>query len=323
MHREWSRRCSRLRSRKVLRTRSHSLPGNPWCPRCRPCLCSSCQYTALWERRRAATHTGCHAIRPGVQAVSGRQHCSSVVKAKRAVVARGDEGHVVLMATVHFHNLLVASEGEDRCSPELTRAQVQDMHGQADGHGVCWVGDPLLVGDEKIILDTFAVSPLVPHLQVCGAKGLHEPVGLAGGLRRGAYDVVTIYINIALVHVGGCGLKAITSAIPWADGLPLQVVGLAHGIARSLHHFLGLGRCPSVHEGGEHAAVVVDVVNVGPCEAGTVAVYRPGKGLWIGGDQLAVGLTLVDQPHSVGIFEVCPQPVRDACVCILCECMGR
>mmetsp|Transcript_82306 Transcript_82306/g.197409 ORF Transcript_82306/g.197409 Transcript_82306/m.197409 type:complete len:363 (-) Transcript_82306:131-1219(-) len=207
----------------------------------------------------------------------------------------------------------MATESESRCGPKLSGRQVQDMHGQTNRHGVPRVRDPLFVGDEEVVLNAHAISPLVPHLQVRGAEGLHEPVRFAGSCGGAPDDVIAVHVHVALVHVGSGGLEAVARAIPWPHKLPLQVVGLAHGIACSFYHALSLGRRVVVHEAGQHAAIVVDVVDVRAGEASTLAVHHPGEGLRVGRHQLAICFALVDEPDRASILQVCPQPVWDAC----------
>mmetsp|Transcript_136558 Transcript_136558/g.193125 ORF Transcript_136558/g.193125 Transcript_136558/m.193125 type:complete len:362 (-) Transcript_136558:217-1302(-) len=207
----------------------------------------------------------------------------------------------------------MATESESRRGPKLACRQVQDMHGQTNGHGVRRVSDPLLVGDEEVVLNADAISPLVPHLQVRRAEGLHEPVRFAGSCGGAPDDVIAVHVHVALVHIGSGGLEAVARAIPRPHKLPLQVVGLAHGIACSFHHALRFGRRVVVHEAGQHAAIVVDVVDVRPGEASTLAVHHPGEGLRVGCHKLAICFALVDQPHRASILQVCPQAVWDAC----------
>mmetsp|Transcript_48805 Transcript_48805/g.91434 ORF Transcript_48805/g.91434 Transcript_48805/m.91434 type:complete len:244 (+) Transcript_48805:873-1604(+) len=115
------------------------------------------------------------------------------------------------------------------------------------------------------------------------------------------------------MDVGSRGSETITCAVPRSHGLTLQVVGHGHGAACPLHHALGTGGCCRIHEVGKHAAVIIDEMDMGPSEAGRIGVHVPRVGLWVGGDQLAVRLTLVDQTHRVLVLQVRAQAVRDSC----------
>mmetsp|Transcript_36020 Transcript_36020/g.114501 ORF Transcript_36020/g.114501 Transcript_36020/m.114501 type:complete len:433 (+) Transcript_36020:1166-2464(+) len=242
------------------------------------------------------------AISAGVVTIAVRYHLRKATT-ERAVVAGGHETDEVCRARVDLDYLFVASEAKGGDSMKLAGCEIQHVHWQTDdAHGITLVGNPLLVGDEKVVLYAETCTPLVLVREVGRAQGLHEPVRL----RRGRnHDVLPGEVDVAVVRC-----RAAPIAAP-ADELSLQVEHFLDGLTRIFDHGVRARRGAILHELRQLRAVEIDEVDVRARHPDVLcAIDEEGEGLLaIKGP---IGLTLVDEPHRGCILQVGPVAVRYA-----------
>mmetsp|Transcript_52459 Transcript_52459/g.97111 ORF Transcript_52459/g.97111 Transcript_52459/m.97111 type:complete len:277 (+) Transcript_52459:1251-2081(+) len=185
--------------------------------------------------------------------------------AEGTVVARVGESNVLRGAGVDLHRLLKATVGEGANGIHGLVGDVNGMRGQTHEVGVGQVASPLLIGDEEVILNSNAFTPLVLLLQVRRAERHHHPIGLS-------CDRLALHGPIASCICGRkvgalCGCSC---AVSGHHLLTLQVVHSLDDAASTCHHVSG--RVVACKEACHHGSVVVNVHHVGAREVGSPIV---------------------------------------------------
>ena len=214
-----------------------------------------------------------HTVRPvftvkGALGFHDCRHAETVTAGIVAVVATDSKHDVVGVLGVEFGLFFEASEREASDGPHGIRRDVEDVDTVTYEGLVVQEGVPFFVGNEEVVFDTNARSPLVGFFHVSRAERLVEPIVLDA--RKTTHGPKTFGVGVAKVSSDRCG----TIAVATAKGLSAKIVGLLDVLSDPSDH--GGGRLGFGHELAEHLTIVVDVVDVGSSHESSATVDRKG-----------------------------------------------